>query len=348
MNTMKALVYYGPRDLRLETRPIPSPLPGEVLVKVKAVSICGSDLGAYKLHEVSNRWQPPIVLGHEFSGEIVELGEGVEGFFVGQPVTANPILNCGKCYYCERGKINLCPNRFSLGTSIGGVRHDGAMQEYLSIRASSIYPLLEGVSFTQGALMEPLAVSLCAAKRGNFGEGERIAIIGAGPIGLMILKFLRVDNSKEIFVTDVLMNRLELAKSIGADAVFDGRSDYQASIRSLTEDIGVDRIIIAAGVPGIVNQSLQIVRNGGRIVLVALIHEKTEFDLIPVVTRQLSIIGSYMFTNEIQEVMENVAGKRIDVADLITSIHSLHEGVEVFNNLCKQSCKEIKVILTFD
>jgi L-iditol 2-dehydrogenase len=197
---MKALVYNGPGQVSLETRPVPSPAQGEVLIKVRAVSICGSDLGAYRLHEVSDRWQPPIVLGHEFSGEIAGLGAGVQGLSIGQPVTANPILYCGTCYYCQHDLINLCPNRFSVGTSIGGIRHDGAMQEYLTIRASAVVPLLDRVTFKQGALMEPLAVSLCASDMGDLGEDERVAIIGAGPIGLMILKFLKAAGKKRVFV----------------------------------------------------------------------------------------------------------------------------------------------------
>src|SRR5450830_1017443 len=200
---MKSLVYYGPQDLRLEERPIPSPKKGEVLVKIHAVSVCGSDLGAYRLPEVSDRWAPPLVLGHEFSGEIAALGEGVENFKLGQAVTANPILYCGECYYCKRGLINLCTHRQSLGTSIGGAAQDGAMQEYMTIRASALIPLMEGVSYVQGSLLEPLAVSLVAARNGDFGDGERVAIIGAGPIGLMILNFLKSSGNKEVYISDL-------------------------------------------------------------------------------------------------------------------------------------------------
>lgn len=346
MNTMKALVYHGPGNLRLETRPVPTPAQGEVLIKVRAVSICGSDLGAYRLHEVSDRWQPPIVLGHEFSGEITGLGAGVQNLSIGQPVTANPILYCGTCYYCQHGQINLCPNRFSVGTSIGGVRHDGAMQEYLTVRASAVVPLLEEVTFKQGALMEPLAVSLCASETGDLGEDERVAIIGAGPIGLMILKFLKAAGKKQVFVSDILPSRLDFAKNTGADEVIDGHQDVASSIRRLTDGVGADRIIVAAGVPGVMEQSLQMVRNGGRIVLVALIHQKAQLDLIPIVARQISLLGSYMFTDEIRTVMDLVARKQVIVDDLITSELPLEQGTEAFEVLCRSDCKDIKVLLT--
>ncbi len=345
MDTMKALVYHGPWDVRLETRPVPAPGQGEVLLKVRAVSVCGSDLGAYRLHEVSDRWQPPIVLGHELSGEIARLGEGVQGLELGQAVTVNPILYCGGCYHCQHGQFNLCPNRFSVGTSIGGIRHDGAMQEYMTVRASAVIPLMDGVSFKQGALMEPLAVSLCAAKKGDLGEGERIAIIGAGPIGIMILKFLKAGGNKKVFVSDILSTRLEFAKGVGADEVIDGHQDVASRVRDLTDGAGADRIIVAAGVSGVVEQSFQMVRNGGNIVLVALIHQKAPMDLIPITTRQISLMGSYMFTDEIKEVMASVAQRKVMVDDLVTSVRPLREGAAVFEELSRPNGKEIKIIL---
>lgn len=345
---MKALVYHGPGNLRLEIRPVPTPSQGEVLIRVKAVSICGSDLGAYRLHEVSDRWQPPIVLGHEFSGEIAGLGEAVKGLSLGQAVTVNPILYCGTCYYCQHGLINLCPNRFSVGTSIGGVQHDGAMQEYLTVRSSAVIPLVNGVSFKQGALMEPLAVSLCASGTGDLGEDERVAIIGAGPIGLMILKFLKATGKKRVFVSDILPSRLDFAKNSGADEVIDGHQDVASHVRELTDGVGADRIIVAAGVPGVMEQSLQMVRNGGKIVLVALIHQKAQLDLIPIVSRQISLLGSYMFTDEIRKVMMLVAQKHVIVDDLITSELPLDEGAEAFKDLCRSDCTDIKVLLTND
>jgi len=343
---MKSLVYYGPQDLRLEERPIPSPKKGEVLVKIHAVSVCGSDLGAYRLPEVSDRWAPPLVLGHEFSGEIAALGEGVENFKLGQAVTANPILYCGECYYCKRGLINLCTHRQSLGTSIGGAAQDGAMQEYMTIRASALIPLLEGVGYVQGALLEPLAVSLVAARNGDFGDGERVLIIGAGPIGLMILNFLKAAGNKKVYISDLLPSRLEKALQIGADAAISGRSDVVKIISELTEGIGVDRVIIAAGAPGVMEDSLKMVRSGGRIVLVALIHHTAEIDLMPIVARQISILGSYMFTNEMQDVMQMIADKKLNVDELVTSTFPLEDGKKVFDRLCGPTCDEVKVILT--
>jgi threonine dehydrogenase-like Zn-dependent dehydrogenase len=343
---MKALVYYGPGDLRLDDRPEPTPGRDEVLIKMRAVSICGSDLGAYRLPEISPRWEPPIVLGHEFSGEIAGFGEDVKNFKIGQAVTANPILYCGECYYCRNGQFNLCPNRGSLGTSIGGVRHDGAMQEYLTVRARNVFALPQGVSFVQGALAEPLAVTLAAAKIGDWGDGERVLIIGMGPIGQMILKFLKAQGNKKVFVSDVIPIRLQLAGEIGADALINGKEDVAAKINQLTDGIGVDRVIIAAGVPGVIESSFKLVRNGGRIVLVALLHHPAEIDPMQIVGRQISILGSYMFTNEFAEVLKMIAEKKIYVDDLVTSTCPLATGKAQFDALSSVNSKDVKVILT--
>lgn len=343
---MKALVYHGPRNVKLETREIPIPKPGEVLIKTRAVSICGSDLGAYRLHEVSDRWAPPIVLGHEFSGDIVALGEGVTGLEIGQRVAANPILYCKECYYCQRGMINLCGHRHSLGTSIGGSAADGALQEYFTIRQEAIIPLDDKVSYEQGSLLEPLAVCLCGAKNGSFGEGERVIVIGAGPIGLMTVKFLKALGAGKIIVSDILDERLKFAQKYGADEVINARDESVPDrVLELTEGVGVDRVIIAAGTPTVMDDSLKMIRNGGNIVLVALIHHDFTIDPIKIVGRGVSIIGSYMFTTEQRDAMELIANKQIDVDDMITSTYSLEECEDLFEKLCCPDCKDVKVLV---
>lgn len=346
MSEMKALVYYGPRNVKLEKREIPTPKPGEVLIKTRAVSICGSDLGAYRLSEVSDRWAPPIVLGHEFSGEIAAVGENVDNLKVGQRVSANPILYCGECYYCKRGMINLCGNRHSLGTSIGGSAADGALQEYFTVRQEAVIPLDDKVTFEQGALLEPLAVCFNAARNGSFGEGERVAIIGAGPIGLMIVKFLKAQGAGTIIVSDIVDGRLDFATKYGADAVINARNEsVPDKVLELTDGVGVDRVIIAGGSPTVIDDSLKMVRNGGKIVLVALMHQDVHIDPMKIVGRGISIIGSYMFTTEQKDVMDLIANKQVYVDDIITSKHTFDNVEELFNTLCSSDCKDVKVLV---
>jgi threonine dehydrogenase-like Zn-dependent dehydrogenase len=162
------------------------------------------------------------------------------------------------------------------------------------------------------------------------------------------LKFLKAAGKKRVFVSDVLPSRLDFAKNTGADEVIDGHQDVTSCVRELTDGVGADRIIVAAGVPGVMEQSFQMVRNGGKIVLVALIHQKAQLDLIPIVSRQISLLGSYMFTDEIRKVMTLVAQKQVIVDDLITSELPLYEGAEAFKDLCRSDCTDIKVLLTND
>lgn len=343
---MQALVYYGPGDMRLEERPIPEPGPGEVLVKMHCVSVCGSDLGAYRLPEVSDRWAPPIVLGHEFAGDVVKNGPGAGKYAVGQRVAANPILYCGDCYYCKKGLINLCSNRNSFGTSIGGKSTDGAMQEYFTIRENAIIPLDNALTYEQGALLEPLAVCYRAAHAGVLGDDERVVVMGAGPIGLMTVKFLKAMGAT-VIVSDIVKTRLDFATKYGADRTVNVKEESLTDVvKDLTDGIGVDRVIICAGNPSSIPESFGIIRNGGNIVLVALAHYHVELDPMQLVARGVSLIGSYMFTTEQNDVMRMLADAKLYVDDIVTDTIPLSKSQDVFKNLSSPSCEEVKVLLT--
>lgn len=344
---MKALVYYGPGDMRLEERPVPVPKEDEVLIKLHAVSVCGSDLGAYRLKEVSDRWAPPIVLGHEFSGEIVACGSGAKKYAAGTRVAANPILYCGDCFYCRRGDINLCTRRNSFGTSIGGKATDGAMQEYFTMREDAVIPLDDRVSYEDGALLEPLAVCYNAARAGSFGEGERVVIMGAGPIGLLTIKFLKAMGASCIIVSDIVETKLAYALKYGADAVVNVKdASLKAKVLEMTQGVGADRIIICAGNASAIPESFEIIRNGGNIVLVALAHYHVEIDPMQLVSRGVSLIGSYMFRREQLDVMEMVAAGKVQVSDIITSTHTLPESETLFEKLASPDCSDVKVLIT--
>jgi L-iditol 2-dehydrogenase len=242
--------------------------------------------------------------------------------------------------------INLCSNRHSLGTSIGGSATDGAFQEYFTIRQEAIIPLDDRVTYEQGSLLEPLAVCLCAARNGSFGEGERVAVIGAGPIGLMIVKFLKALGAGTVIVSDIVDERLKFATKYGADAVINARNESVADkTLELTDGVGVDRVIIAAATPTVMEDSLKMVRNGGNIVMVALMHNEIHIDPIKIVGRGISIIGSYMFTTQQKDAMELIATKQVYVDDIITSKHPMDVGEDLFKNLCSGCCKDIKVLV---
>ncbi|MCL1940466.1 MAG: alcohol dehydrogenase catalytic domain-containing protein [Synergistaceae bacterium] len=344
---MKALVYHGPGDMRLEERPVPSPKPNEVLVKMRAVSVCGSDLGAYRLKEVSDRWAPPIVLGHEFSGDIAACGENAKKYPVGTRVSANPILYCGDCFYCDNGDINLCANRNSFGTSIGGTTTDGAMQEYFTIREDAIIPLDDRVSYEDGALLEPLAVCYCAASAGSFGRGERVVVSGAGPIGLFTVKFLKAMGASCVIVSDLVDTKLEYAKKYGADEVINVKqTDLESIVKARTDGVGADRVIITAANQSAIPDAFKLARNGGNIVLVAITHYHVEIEPMQLVSRGVSLIGSYMFRREQRDVMKMIADGAIHVRETITSTCPLAESGGLFAKLADPDCGEVKVLIT--
>ena len=341
-NNMKALVYHGPNVLELEERETPQPKSGEVQIKIKTVSICGSDLGAYR--HASDRFRPPLVLGHEFAGDVTAVGKDVQSVKVGQKVTVNPMVLCNDCFFCKNGEGNLCGNRKSMGTAIGGTQTDGALQEYVVVPEWMVVPVKNNVSYEAAAMLEPCGVTLACAKRGFTKAEKSCVVLGAGPIGLLIVKFLKALGVPTVIVTDVLDTRLAKAKECGADIVINDRSeDTVQMVQSLTNQYGADRVIIAAGIGASINQSFKLVRNGGTIVLVALMHEMVEIDPMEIVGRGIDFVGSYMFSSEMAEAAEMLAEEKLSVEDLITSSYPLERGKEAFDILNDPNNTEIKV-----
>lgn len=339
--SMKALVYQGPGNLTVEKREIPQPKQGEVQIKIHTVSICGSDLGAYR--HASDRFRPPLVLGHEFSGDITALGEGADTYRIGQRVTVNPMVLCRECCFCKKGHGNLCGNRKSLGTAIGGVQTDGAMREYITVPEWMVRPIADNVSYQSAALLEPCGVTLACAKKGHTEDEESVVVLGAGPIGLLIIKFLKALGVPKVIVSDIIDKRLQKALDCGADYVVNSKKeDVVEKVRALTEGYGADRVINAAG-EFLINQSFQLVKNGGTSVLVALAHSKVEIDPMEIVGRGLSFVGSYMFTTEMEEAAQMLADGKLQVEDLVTSTFPLERGKEAFDILCEPDNDEIKV-----
>ncbi|MGL6200141.1 MAG: zinc-dependent alcohol dehydrogenase [Lachnospiraceae bacterium] len=345
--TMKSLVYLGPGKMEVQTRSIPVPQAGEVQIKIKKISICGSDLGAFR--HASDRFRPPLVLGHEFAGDITQVGAGVETLSVGQRVTVNPMVLCNDCFFCHRDEGNLCGNRTSMGTAIGGVQTDGAMQEYVTVPDWMVIPIADNVTYEAAAMLEPCGVTLACAKRGHTEDEQSVAVLGSGPIGLLTVKFLKALGVPKVIVTDILDTRLEKAKECGADVTInDKNEDTIGIVQKLTDNYGVDRVIITAGIGSSINQSFKLVRNGGTIVLVALMHEMVKIDPMEIVGRGINFLGSYMFSTEMKEAAQMLADNKLTVEDLITSTYSLDVGKAAFDILNDPNNTEIKVQLTIE
>ena len=207
---MKALVYHGPGDLRFEKVPTPAPQKDEILIATRAMSICGSDVHAYQ--KDSPRRKPPMIMGHEASGEVVRCGDAVRNVEIGVRVAVLPLLSCRKCKYCVAGKENLCPDRAVLG-----VEREGAYADYFTVPADLAYRLPDSMDYAQAALVEPLSVAVHAVRMLQNPDVENTAIIGAGVIGLFTLAVLKISGAGNVIVIDIDDHKLDIARQLGAD-----------------------------------------------------------------------------------------------------------------------------------
>jgi L-iditol 2-dehydrogenase len=266
--SMQAAVLHGIHDIRVERRTVPSPGKGEVLLKIASVGICGSDVHYYNEGRIGNQVvTEPLSMGHEFSAHILKCGDGVDNSRVGQSVTVDPAIPCGVCELCLRGHPNLCPNVKFCGTP----PIDGVFSEYAVMPAVNCFPLPDGFSADEGALLEPLGVALHSVNLAHIKPGDTAAVLGAGPIGLLIGAVAKLAGAGEVYVTEPLTYRREFAGRYCADAIFDptGRSPV-ADILKLTRGRGVDVAFEAAGAEETPEQAAEVVRPGGTLILTGI------------------------------------------------------------------------------
>jgi L-iditol 2-dehydrogenase len=265
---MHAAFLYGVRDVRLEACPVPAPAPGEVLLQIAAVGVCGSDVHYYLEGRIGSQVvSDPIVMGHEFSGRVAALGAGVRGLEIGQLVAVDPAIPCGECEQCLTGHPNLCPTVRFCGTP----PVNGVFAEYACMPAVNCFALPETLSPVDAALLEPLGVALHAVNLSHIKPGDTVAILGAGPIGLLTAAVARLSGAAAVWMSDPLGYRREFARGYAADAVFDPRGqDVAAEIAQLTHGRGVDLVFEAAGAPETPQQAAEIVRPGGKLILAGI------------------------------------------------------------------------------
>src|SRR2546421_948205 len=242
---MKALLLSSYKNLELADLPAPSPAPDEVLIRVAACGICGSDVHGYD--GSSARRIPPIVMGHEAAGVIAAVGTSVKTFSSGNRVTFDSTVYCGECGNCLRGDVNLCDRRQVLGVSCGDYRRNGAFAEFVAVPSRIAYRLPDNLPFQEAAMLEAVAVALHAVSLAPIKAGSTALVIGAGMIGLLTQQALAAAGCSRIFVTDVDATRLKLSKSLGATAVFDSGADLARELSDLTSGAGVDVVVEAVG-----------------------------------------------------------------------------------------------------
>ncbi len=344
---MKALVLKDYNFLEIAHVPDPKPGEEEILIRVKACGICGSDV--HGLDGSTGRRIPPLIMGHEASGEIVALGQGADKFKVGDRVTFDSTVWCGQCAYCRKGAINLCERRQVLGVACKEYRRDGAFAEYVVVPERIVVPLPPQVSFVEAALSEPLSVALHALLRVSPLLGKTAAVFGTGIIGLLVVQALRLAGCSAILALDRKRERLRLAAELGATEIFhvnnsDQLSQATAQIVRRTSG-GTDVAIEAVGLPETVTAAISCVRKGGTVVLVGNLRPEVDFPLQSVVTREVSVLGSCASAGEFELAVQMLGERKINVAPLISAVAPLEEGPEWFNQLRKGSPELLKVIL---
>jgi L-iditol 2-dehydrogenase len=345
---MKALLLSKYRSLEIAEMPTPAVGVGEVLIRVGACGICGSDVHGYD--GSSGRRIPPIVMGHEAAGRIAAVGAGVTGLAEGDRVTFDSTIYCGACGYCKRGEVNLCDHRQVLGVSCGDYSRAGAFAEFVAVPARVVYKLPESISFAEAAMLEAVAVAVHAvslAKMGAEISAESTAlVVGAGTIGVLILQALRAAGCRRVFVSDVDATRLKMAKELGAADVLLADGDVVAQILRRTGGAGADVAMEAVGRDETVNAAIASVRKGGTVVLVGNISPSATLPLQKVVTRQIRLQGSCASAGEYPEAIELMASGAIRVKPLITAVAPLAEGPQWFERLYAREPNLLKVVLT--
>ena len=326
---MKAAVLHPEGGLEIEERPVPEPGPDQVLVSPRLVGICGSDLHYYKEGRIGDwRVLEPHVLGHEFSAVVEEAGPGTETVPSGTPVAVEPIVPCGACDSCHRGVYNLCPH-----ISFTGSPHtDGALQEQVVVPARGIHPLPEDMAFTLGALVEPTSIAVHAVRRSGLQPGETVTIIGAGPIGLLILSVCRAYGAAAVHITDIDPGRLQIARSLGATTAVDVRGMETHQICESTHPGGADIAFEAVGSAATLETAMHLVRPGGRVIAVGVnITERIPFNMMLAQSKETTVIPIYLGRQAFGEAIELLSSGQIDGERLISHRFPLERAAQALD-----------------
>jgi L-iditol 2-dehydrogenase len=341
---MKALLLSEYNHLEMKDLPSPTPAPDELLIRVAACGICGSDVHGYD--GSTGRRIPPIVMGHEAAGIVAATGSSVTAFKPGDRVTFDSTVYCGACDFCLHGAINLCDNRQVIGVSCGEYRRAGAFAELLTIPARIAYLLPENLSFAEAAMLEAVSVALHGVAVSQMIGEETVLVIGAGMIGLLLLQAARAAGSSRVFVSDVDPTRLKLAADLGADQTIQASgSPLIEEILRLTGGRGVDIVLEAVGRDETIATGIDCVRKGGTVTLVGNISPQVTLPLQKVVSRQIRLQGSCASSGEYPQAMQLIAEGKIKVAPLITAVAPLSDGPSWFNRLHAREPNLMKIVL---
>lgn len=338
---MKCAVLYNPFDLRMEERPIPEISHNEVLIKVKAAGICGSDIHFFDgSHPYRNY---PRIHGHELSGIIVKTGEGVENVNIGDSVVVEPLMYCGKCYPCRMGKYNCCVN-----ISVIGAHVDGGFAEYVNVPAHLAHKIPEGMPFDLAATCEPYSIGHHSTHRAQVSSADKVLILGGGAIGLTALDFAKIAGA-EVYLAEISPFRQNMARKFGVDKIIDpSKEDVLEKVSELTNGEGVGVVIEATGIFKVMESTENFVAAGGRIVIAGLTNDKVAFTGINFTKREMTVMGTRNSAGEFPAVIDAIASGRTHSHLLITKRYPFADIVKAMEYTSSNIVNEGKVIIEFD
>ena len=327
---------------KIEFREIETPVPkaGEVLIRIMKIGVCGSDIHVW--HGKHPFTSYPVTQGHEVSGEIAALGAGVENLEVGQKVTIQPQVVCGKCYPCRHGKYNLCET-----LKVMGFQTTGVASEYFSVDAAKVTPLPQEMSFDEGAMIEPLAVAVHAVRKFGDMQGMRVAVLGAGPIGILVAQAAKGMGAESVLITDISDLRLEKARQCGVDFCVNTReTDFGEALVSSFGPDKADVIYDCAGNNVTMGQAIRCARKGSTIVLVAVFAGMAEVDLAVLNDHELDLNTTMMYRNEdYLEAIELVRAGKVDLKPLISKHFAFRDYAEAYRYIDENRETTMKVII---
>ncbi|HEX6517730.1 MAG TPA: NAD(P)-dependent alcohol dehydrogenase [Nocardioidaceae bacterium] len=338
-NQNRAAVLHGVHDLRLETRPVPEPGPHEVLVRVAAVGVCGSDVHYYEHGRIGEHVvRAPMVLGHEASGTVVATGSNAAKHRVGARVAMEPGVPCGRCRECRHGRYNLCPHvRFFATPPV-----DGAFADYVTIHEDFAFEVPDSVSLEAAALMEPLSVGIWACRKARVAPGDRVLVSGAGPIGLCAVLAARASGATDVTVTDISAVRLDAALRAGATRTLD-----VSSTSPVDSGTTADVLLECSGATTAVRDGILALDLAGRAVLVGMGEDEVPLPLARVQGRELEVTGTFRYANTYPTAVAMVAGGSVDLDWMVTGRFTLEESEKALL-ASRSDPSSIKAVVTPD
>lgn len=338
---MKAIQISTPGEIAVIEKEMPKAQQGEALLKVLYCGICGADVASYTGNQPFTTY--PRIPGHEFSAQIVEIGENDKGLKAGDIITCNPYFNCGECYACKRGIVNACHDNQTMG-----VQRDGSFQEYITMPIERIIDG-KGLSAKELALIEPFSISCHALSRAEVKQGDNLLIMGAGPIGLFALIKAKAMGAR-VLIADMLSSRLELAQEFGADRIVNVKElDLHSACSEFTDGCGFDVCVEACGAPETFLSCIDEAAHGANIILIGNGKRETSFVHSIILKKELNIFGSRnAFTKDFEELIDLVKAGKADIIKMVSGVYDIDNASDAFEALAHNDGTLAKLLINFE